>query len=152
MARSHSHTIGAGRRTPPPSGAGGPSLTLAMLGATVLLVAPIALWARFGDDNVVRTIAIVVASIMLSGGLVAIVRRPRYPVFDPDAAPTATPRTAHCRAAVRRRRPLPRPTPRMRVGSPASTYRFRAAAPVRPSRDVRCRSAARRTARRRTRP
>ena len=118
-----------------------------------MLVAPIALWARFGDDDVVRAAAIATASIMLSAGLVYFVRRPRYPAYRPDTPATAGATHApRCRAEVRRTRPLSRPAPRMRVGSPASTYRARPLRPARPDRDVRCRSAARRTSRRRTRP
>jgi hypothetical protein len=124
-----------------------------MLAATALLVAPIALWARYGDGNVVRTIAIATAATMMSAGLVYLVRRPRYPALDPAALvlPSA-PVTARCQAQIRRSYPLPRPAARMRAGSPASTYRARPLRVSRPSRDVRCRTTARRTARRRTRP
>ena len=153
VAPSHSHIIGAGRTTPPPPGAGGDHLLPTLLAATALLVTPIALWARFGDDNVVRTVCIVIASIMLSGGLVYFVRRPRYPAFDPRAADIGAPqRGARCGAQVRRTRPLSRPIPRMRARGTASTYRARRSRPVRPSRDVRCHTLGRRTARRRTRP
>ena len=150
MAPSHYHTIGAGRHSPRPAGAGGSALALTMLGATALLVTPLALWTRFGDDNVVRTAAIVTASILLSAGFVYFTRTPRYPAH--RDAPTPSPATTRCRAGVRRTRPLSRPAVRMRVGSPASTFRARPPRRGRPIRDVHCRGTARRTSRRRTRP
>ena len=153
VARSHSRTIGAGRPTPPPPGAGGTALALTILGATALLATPMALWARFGDDNIVRTISIATASIMLSAGLVYFVRRPRYAGYGPDLpVPAVAAPACSCRPEVRRAKALSRAAPRMRVGGPASTHRARPPRPTRPARDVRCRSAALRTARRRSRP
>jgi hypothetical protein len=153
VARSHSHITGAGSRTPPPPGAGGVLLALAMLGASFLLVAPIVLWARFGDGSVPRTIAVAIAAALLCHAALGHVRRPRHPVVvcaPPAPAPAA--RAAACRESVRRTPLTSRPAPRMRGGIAARTSPSRPARPSRPSRDVRCRATARRTARRRTRP
>jgi hypothetical protein len=96
-----------------------------MLGASFLLVAPIALWARFGDRAPLRSGAVALAAGLLCWALVRRV--------------AARPASAGAPAAL----PLPETPPAPRRARPRSR---------RAPRDVGCPASARRPTRRRTRP
>lgn len=106
-----------------------------VVAAAVVLVAPILLWASFGDGNIVRALEIAVAAAMISW---AIARRAE----DRDAALARVPGNAR----------------RDRVPAPdgCRLERRRAQEPMRLRRDVRCAKTqaplARRPVRRRSRP
>jgi hypothetical protein len=96
VARSHSHITGAGQRRRAALGAGGASFVAGLIAASVALVVPIMLWARFGDGNPLRATAVWVAAMLLCGVVVRrVLARRSGLVTRPAAASLA-------RSAVRR--------------------------------------------------
>ena len=134
-------------------------LVLATLAGSLSIVVPIALWATLGDGDALRTAGVVLASLLVSYGVVRQILRPLARVPAGGWRPAPPPVRSSCHAGPRRRVRVTRTPGRGRdLARPASC---RAAAPrrasgSRPLRDVRCSAGAhpiaRRSTRRRTRP
>jgi hypothetical protein len=131
------------------------ALAIGTLAASAVLIAPIAVWTRFGDADPLRTSAVALAALVLCGVVVSATTR-RYAArllhTFAHVIPLAAPRRSH---------DVQRTTAQQRVRRDPSTCpcgpsRCRPRYTSRGTRDVACRTATpplgRRGTRRRTRP
>jgi hypothetical protein len=160
MARARNPHVEARARRRPRLRSASVKLAAGALAASALLVTPIVLWARFGDDHPLRTIALGVASLALC---MTVVRRSTRGFVDrvlplSAGAPAATALAASSRPGHSVVRNVPGQRDRaVRPTSPCGLSRCRPVHTSRSSRDVNCHRAAhplelRRSVRRRTRP
>jgi hypothetical protein len=138
-------------------GEGAATLALGTLTASAMLLAPVVLWKRYGDGNLLRTIAVTLAALLLCWVVVRVITRRyaarRLPVRT-HAHTVAGPPPCRTHDVVRSVTQRDRRDPSTR---PCGLSRCRAGKTSRGPRDLGCRAGARpparrRNARRRTRP
>ena len=160
MARHQTPRCGTSAPRTPEAGSGAWKLVAAAFAASVLLIAPVALWARVGDDGVLSTTAVALVAIglcwkMLRRTIRSYCRRrfPARPALVAQTSIARPPSTLHTHNRQVTTAPRERRTASSHHAGPS---RCRPVYISRGARDIGCRAGAhqlqRRSARRRTRP